>query len=94
MPDSGLDLDTTDITVVFEQSYDEYRSLEDKLHSLSGDRSEYSFMVHSVPSKTNLQKFVDSLSRHAEYLYVSTSDTNYYEKFGSSWKPFAQAVPT
>jgi hypothetical protein len=61
---------------------------------LSGDRSEYSFMVHSVPSKTNIQKFVDSMSRHAEYLYLSTSNENYYQKFGSSWRTFAQAVPS
>jgi len=80
--------------VVFEQSYDEYKSLEDDLNSLSGDRSEYSFMVHSVPSRTNLQKFVDSISHHAKYLYVSTTDEDYYGRFGSSWRAFAQAVPT
>lgn len=51
-------------------------------------------MVHSLPSRTNLQKFVDSLSRRAEYLYVTTSDDGYYEKFGSKWKDFTQAMPT
>lgn len=94
IPDSGLDLDTTDITVVFEQSFNEYETLEDDLTSLSGDRSEYSFMVHSVPSKTNMQKFVDSLSLHAEYLFVTTADTNYYEAFSASWGGFTEAVPT
>lgn len=87
-------MDTTDITVVFEQSYEEYRSLESDLNSLSGDRSEYSFMVHSVPSKTNLRKFVDSISHHAEYLYVSTLDVGFYENFGPKWQDFTEAVPT
>lgn len=94
IPDSRLDLDTTDITVVFEQSYKEYQSLESNLTTLSGDRSQYSYMVHSLPSRVNLQKFVDSLSRHAEYLYVSTSNKNYYETFGSKWKDFTRAMPT
>lgn len=94
IPDSRFSLDTTDITVVFEQSYEEYGSLEDSLTSLSGDRSEYSYMVHSVPSKTNLQKFVDSLSHHAEFLFVTTADANYYEAFSASWKAFTEAVPT
>ncbi|KAM0719794.1 hypothetical protein Q7P37_003928 [Cladosporium fusiforme] len=94
VPDTGLELDTTDITVVFEQSFEEYRSLEDSLTSLSGDRSEYSFMVHSVPSKTNLQKFVDSLSHHAEYLFVTTADANYYNNFSASWEDFTKAMPS
>lgn len=87
-------MNTTDITVVFEQSFDEYRSLENDLNSLSGDRSKYSFMVHSVPAKKNLQTLVDNLSRHAEYLFVTTSSSNYYEKFGAKWREFTQAVPT
>lgn len=51
-------------------------------------------MVHSVPSKTNLQKFVDSLSHHAEHLFVTTADSGFYESFSASWKDFTEAVPT
>jgi hypothetical protein len=94
IPDQGLDLDTTDITVVFEQSYEQYQSLEGSLNALSGDRSEYSFMVHSVPSKTNIQKFLDNISHHAEYLFVSTNDHDYYGQFGPKWDKFTEAVPT
>lgn len=94
VPDPPLNLDTTDITVVFEQSYQEYQSLESDLNSLSGDRSQYSFMVHSVPSKTNLQKFIDKISHHAEYLFVSTSNKDYYNSFGPEWQQFVKAVPT
>jgi hypothetical protein len=64
------------------------------LNALSEDRSHYAFMVHSIPSKTNIQKFVDSISHHAEYLFVSTASQNYYEKFGPKWQQFTDAVPT
>jgi hypothetical protein len=89
-----LALETTDITVVFEESFQRYRTLESDLNALSEDRSHYAFMVHSIPSKTNLQKFVDRISHHAEYLFVSTANKNYYDKFGSSWQDFTDAVPT
>lgn len=79
---------------MFEQSYKEYQSLESDLNSLSGDRSQYSFMVHSVPNKANLQKFIDSISHHAEYLFVSTSDKDYYNNFGGKWQQFVKSVPT
>lgn len=51
-------------------------------------------MVHSVPSKTNLQKFIDKISHHAEYLFVSTSNKDYYNSFGPEWQQFVKAVPT
>jgi hypothetical protein len=94
VPDARLDIDTTDITVVFEESYERYQTLESDLNALSGDRSEYSFMVHSIPSKTNLQKFLDSISHHAEYLFVSTASEDYYNGFGPKWQKFTEAVPT
>jgi hypothetical protein len=94
VPDARLALDTTDITVVFEESYKRYRTLESDLNSLSEDRSHYAFMVHSIPSKTNIQKFVDSISHHAEYMFVSTASQNYYEKFGPKWQQFTDAVPS
>lgn len=95
IPDDRLDLNTTDITVVFEQSYDTYKSQQSALSDLSGQRSSYSYMVHSVPSGTNLGNLVDDMSQHAQYLFVTNRDSNIgpYEGFGSDWRSFTDMVP-
>jgi hypothetical protein len=94
IPDQGLDMDSTDITVIFEQSYDNYQIQQSALQKLSGDRSRYSYMIHTVPSATNLGSLLDTISRHAGYLFVTNRDTDYYQGFGSDWRSFTSMVPT
>nr|OQO24450.1 hypothetical protein B0A51_10169 [Rachicladosporium sp. CCFEE 5018] len=94
IPDSQLMQDSTDITVVFEQSWGNYSAQEPALKALSGDRSRYSYMMHSVPSSTNLGNLVDDMSRHSSHLFVTNSDSDYYASFGSSWRSFTELVPT
>lgn len=94
IPDDRLDLKTTDITVVFEQSYSMYKSQQSALSDLSGDRSKYCYMVHSVPSGSNTGNLLDDMSQHAEYLFVTSRDKQYYEGFGSDWKKFVDLMPT
>jgi len=93
IPDAGLALNTTDITVVFEQSYSIYKSQQSALADLTGDRSSYSYMVHSLPSSTNLGKLIDDMSQRAQYLFVTNKDQNFYEGFGSDWRKFTDMVP-
>lgn len=94
IPDQGLGLNSTDITVVFEQSYNKFKSQQSALSDLSGARSSYSYMVHSVPSSTNLGDLIDTMSQHAQYLFVTNRDSAYYEGFGSDWRDFVSMVPT
>ncbi|KAJ5949880.1 hypothetical protein N7454_001464 [Penicillium verhagenii] len=98
IPDSQYDDDTTDITVVFEQSYDYYLTQEKVLaEDLSAsNRGNYSYMLHSVPTMTNhsLKNFVDDLSHRAAYLFMTTLTSNYYEQFGSELDQFLSVVPT
>ncbi|KAJ6115378.1 hypothetical protein N7486_001156 [Penicillium sp. IBT 16267x] len=98
IPDSRYDDNTTDITVVFEQSYDYYLTQEKVLaNTLSAsNRGNYSYMLNSVPTMTNntLKNFVDDLSRWAAYLFLTTLTSNYYESFGSGLDEFCDAVPT
>lgn len=71
-----------------------FKSQQSALSALSGDRSRYSYMVHSVPSGTNLGNLVDDMSQHAGYLFVTSRDSRYYEGFGSNWRRFTDMVPT
>lgn len=94
IPDARFDDSSTDITVVFEGSYSDLQSQQAQLASLPEGRSHYSYMLHSVPAKTDLGKFVDSLSQHAEFLFLTSLTQNYYESFGSQWEEFVDAIPT
>ncbi|KAJ5618632.1 spherulin 4-like cell surface protein [Penicillium herquei] len=97
IPDARYDQNTTDITVVFEQSYDYYETQVTALDALgTKNRTEYSYMLHSVPTMTNssLKSFVDDISYRAEYLFMTTLNSSYYEAFDSHLEQFCDVVPT
>ncbi|KAH6698119.1 Spherulation-specific family 4 [Leptodontidium sp. 2 PMI_412] len=96
IPDARYNDSNTNITVVFEQSLPVYTSLVDSLSSLPGDRSQYSYMINSVPSTSrgDMKKFVQQISKHAEYLFVTDNTEDFYESFGTGWANFAESVPT
>ncbi|KAL4999830.1 Spherulation-specific family 4 [Aspergillus recurvatus] len=100
IPDSQLALDTTSITVVFEQSFAHYKnSQESELNALadSADRDSWAYIFHSVPpqmSNSAMDSFVRGISHKAAYLYATTRATEYYEHFDARLEEFCDAVPT
>lgn len=96
IPDARYNDTNTDITVVFEQSYQEYQTKQTDLAALPKDRKGYAYMVHSVPfqSESSLRKFVNQLSQRAEYLFATTLSQDFYESFDPRWANFTDVVPT
>lgn len=94
IPDERLNEAQADITVVFEQSFEELQVQQSSLSELSGDRSQYAYVVHSVPRSRNLGKLLADWSQQAEYLFITTLDENYYNSFGPGWRQFISGVPT
>lgn len=97
IPDSRFDASTTDITVIFEESYPVYNTKASALTDLSKkNRTEYAYMVNSVPTQSlsSLRSYVDMLSEHAAYLFVTNASQDFYESFGAMWSNFTAAVPT
>ncbi|PBP24589.1 spherulin 4-like cell surface protein [Diplocarpon rosae] len=96
VPDARFDDIHTDITVVFEESYAVYGAKLDSLTALSGPRSQYSYLVHSVPANraTDLKRFVRQISERAAYLFVTDNTEALYEAFGPGWAAFTDVVPT
>ncbi len=92
IPDDRLTDANTDITVVFEQSFDLYRQQSKALSSLSGSRSEKAIIIHSVPSGTHLRKFVDQLVPHAQNLFLTDNNADYYQSFGKDWLAFVESM--
>ncbi|KAL4902077.1 hypothetical protein BDW74DRAFT_158987 [Aspergillus multicolor] len=99
LPADQLLLNTTDITVVFEQSYAHYEdSQEVQLDAASSfaDRDSWAYIFHSLPDMSNktLDKFVHTISHKAAYLYATTRTSQYYEHFDGRLEEFCDAVPT
>jgi hypothetical protein len=93
--EAGLADPTTDVTVVFEGPYSDLQTQSTALAALSGNRSEYAYVVHSVPSGTSLATLTTSLSdssQHAGYLFYTDLSSNYYESFGPDWSSFIQLL--
>ncbi|KAL3459624.1 Spherulation-specific family 4 [Aspergillus heterothallicus] len=88
IPDSRLEVPNTDITVVFEQSYDHYETSQKAAlaQEKDPDRDSWAYIFHSVPQMSNssLESFVDDISRKAAWLYLTTRTDSYYEHFDSS----------
>lgn len=96
VPASQFDDSNTDVSVVFEQSYAEYKTKVSELSTIQNRREQHCYMVHSLPSMADnaFKSYIDELSKGAEYLYVTTNDEHYYESFASDWADFTGAVPT
>ncbi|KAL3443105.1 Spherulation-specific family 4 [Aspergillus insuetus] len=98
IPDSRLAVPNTDITVVFEQSYDHYETSQKAAltEEKDADRDSWAYIFHSVPQMSNssLEHFVDGISHKAAWLYVTTRTDSYYEFFDSRLEEFVNVVPT
>ena len=89
--DPRLILNTTDITVTFEQSFSKYGDLRASLEESPLSRSKSAYIVHSAGS-ADLKDFVPDMSYHAEYLYVTSNKKDYYGSFGKNWNAFVDAI--
>ncbi|GIJ81652.1 hypothetical protein Asppvi_000151 [Aspergillus pseudoviridinutans] len=97
IPDSRYsNINGTDVTVVFEQSYQEYQTKHANLQALPANRTAYSYMIHSVPSMNNgtLRGLVQDLSEVAEYLYLTTLSQNFYESFDPQLPTLCAVMPS
>jgi hypothetical protein len=97
IPDSRFDDSPTDITVIFEESYPVYQTKVTALTDLNKkNRTEYAYMVNSIPTQSlnALRSYVDTLSEHAAYLFVTNNNQNFYDSFGSMWSDFTAVIPT
>lgn len=103
IPDARLTDPDVDITVVFEGSYQDYQedsssqALRARLASLPYDRSRVSCIMFSVRtgmSQGDRRSLADELSQHAEFLYLTDLNQDYYESFGPHWQDFIAAIPT
>lgn len=92
IPDDRLSDRNTDITVLFEQSFDLYQQRKSRLSALPGERSSKAYIIHSVPSNVHLRRFVDELAPHAEHLFLTDLVSHYYESFGGDWKGFVRGM--
>ncbi|KAF2437150.1 spherulin 4-like cell surface protein [Tothia fuscella] len=97
VPDRRLADPNTDVSVVFEGPYSSYQSRSAILASLPLDRTRYSYIIHGVPTSKKsgeLRKFVNGLSTHAQYLFVTDLKDKYYEAFGPRLSDYVGAIPT
>ncbi|KAL2832338.1 Spherulation-specific family 4 [Aspergillus pseudoustus] len=96
IPDSRLEVPNTDITVVFEQSYDHYETSQKALldDEKDVDRDSWAYIFHSVPTMSNstIENFVDEISRKAAWLYLTTRTDSYYEYLDSSLERFCDVA--
>lgn len=95
-PDDGLYTAGSDVIVAFESDYSTYQSTASALSNLQFNRTQYSFIVHSVPASANTNNLVDSMAQHAKYLFVTDQtihdNSTPYSNFGSSWSTFVGDV--
>lgn len=78
--------------MIFEQSFEQFQLQSAALSSLSGSRSRYSVLVHSVPSDANTDQLVRNMSRAAKFLFTTTEDGTYYNRFGRDWSEFIGVI--
>jgi hypothetical protein len=93
--DDGLENTQTDITVVFEGSYANYTLQQSNLTALSLDRTQKSYIVHSLPVDTTLTQLtneINTASLSAQYLFFSYLSQNYYGAFDSHWNDFISVI--
>jgi hypothetical protein len=86
IPDARFNDSNTDITVVYEGSYSGYLDRQADITSLPGDRSQYSYLLHSVPVNNELRKSVYLMGQHAQFLFLTSLTEDYYESFGAYWE--------
>jgi hypothetical protein len=96
IPNAGFTDANTDITVVFEGSYQAYQEQEAALTSLPPGRLQYSYVIHSMPmsmSEADLRNFAYTLSAHTGLFFLTDLSQDYYESFGPDWRGFIEAMP-
>lgn len=82
--------------MVFEHDYPTFLTKEASLDALPKNRSEYCYLINSVPTVglANLTTLVDTLSAEAQYLFLTEETADYYQSFGTLWTNFTEAMTT
>jgi hypothetical protein len=97
VPDSRFASANTDITVVFEESWQVWQARNASVASLPRARHAYSLMLNSVPvdtmSNATLGGLLNNMSSTAEYLFVTSKTENFYESFQPDWLRFVGLSP-
>ena len=85
---------TTDITIVFDGTYEEYLDQRETLRKLDDHlRSKLGLFVTSVPSEDlNVTEVVKEMSKIAANLYITESTGDEYGSLGPLWAQFVNAV--
>ncbi|OQO00890.1 hypothetical protein B0A48_13577 [Cryoendolithus antarcticus] len=93
IPDEALTNTRPDLTAVFEESYARYNACgpnEDNALAIYA-REGCTYILHSVP-KEKIRHVVKELRFRAEYLFVTSLKSHFYESFGESWPAFIEAM--
>lgn len=82
-----------DFTVVVETAYEEFVKDEYQawLATSPYGRDRSCYMVHSVP-EDRVRDLTMELKARAEYLFVTSASTNFYESFSPSWSDLISAM--
>ena len=86
--------DTTDITIVFDGTYGEYREKRSSLADLEGDmHSKLGIIVRNMPTTdVNITEVVKDMSRIAGHLYLTDLTADDEPGLGSNWEAFVEAM--
>jgi hypothetical protein len=78
---------------VVETSYQHFvtKEYQEWLATSPYDRSRAAYMVHSVPEH-EVEGLTRALKKRAEYLFVTSATSEFYERFGPSWMKFVQVM--
>jgi len=88
---------TTDFSVVFEGSYNDFNEQYSSLITLPLDRNRYSFIIHSIPedtSKRDIKKLASRVSQHSDLFSLIDLKENFYERFSPNWPSFIDVMPS
>lgn len=94
-PDSRFAVPGPDVSTVFEQSYENFRTEEHQgwLETSPYGRERSSYMVHSVP-EGEVERFSYELRGRAKYLFVTDLEVDYYHSMGKGWDRFVKGLAT
>lgn len=72
--------------MVYEGPYSGYLAQQAATNALPGEKSSYSYVLHSVLISDDLHESVRLMREHAQFLFLTTLTENFYESFGSDWE--------
>lgn len=93
LPDEQLAAMKPEVTAIFEQSYELYKSA-DVQQQLQNDRYDFAascLFVHSTPA-AEIPAVTREAGQRGKYIFVTDLTANYYNSFGPGWGVFVETV--